>query len=99
MVRALSHLLPKLKRHDRKLAEQIKQAADSAAACLSEGSHRRGGDRPHLYSIAGGSAAEVHTHLVVAAAWGYLADGDGDAAAALADRVAAMCWRLCHSKR
>lgn len=99
MVRALSSVLPRIQRHDRKLAEQIRQAADSAAANLAEGAHRRGGDRPHHYSIAGGSAAEVHTHLAVAAAWGYLAQGEGDAAAELADRLAAICWRLCHPKR
>ena len=97
-VHALGKLLPKIKRHDRKLADQLKQACDSAASCLSEGAHRVGRDRPHLYTIAGGSAAEVRTHLAVAVAWGYLAHAEADPAASLADRVAAMCWRLTHPR-
>ena len=95
---AMRPLLDQVRQHDGKLAAQMRQATDSAPSCLSEGAHRAGGDRPHLYRVAGGSAAELRTHLAVAVAWGYLEAAAAKPASELADRVAAMCWRLVHRR-
>ena len=66
---------------------------------LAEGAHRAGRDRLYLYTVAGGSAAEVRTHLAVAAALGYVPDADTVEPDRLADRAAAMAWRLTHPRR
>ena len=91
---ALRAPLEALRRHDRDLAEQARRATTSVALNLAEGARRAGRDRLHCYRIAAGSAAEVHTALRVAVAWGYLDEATLRAALALLDRELAMCHRL-----
>ncbi len=99
LVRSVGKLLPRIKRHDRKLAQQLAAAVSAVPANFAEGAYRTGRDRLYLYNVAGGSAAEVRTHLVVATALGYLPDVDIVEADRLADRVVAMAWRLTHPRR
>ena len=99
LVRSVGKLLPRIKRHNAKLAQQVADAVCSVPANFAEGAHRQGRDRLYLYNVAGGSAAEVRTHLVVAAALGYLPEADTVEAERLADRAVAMAWRLTHPRR
>ena len=94
LARQVGPLLTSVRKHDRDLAEQLRRACTSAASCLAEDNQRRGGDRTQLFATAGGSAAEARTQITLAAAWGFVAEDDAAIAAALADRVVAMCWRL-----
>src|SRR5437016_6021024 len=91
---ALGPLLTAVQQHDRDLASQLRRAGASVASCFSEGALRTGGDRQHLFRTAGGSAAEVRTQLQIAVAWSYVADSEARPAIALADRCAALSWRL-----
>lgn len=99
LVRAVGQLLPRIKQHNAKLAQQLVDAVASVPANFAEGAHRAGRDRLYLYTVAGGSAAEVRTHLAVAAALGYVPDADTVEPDRLADRAAAMAWRLTHPRR
>ena len=81
------------------MADQIKRAATSAPSCLSEGSQRNGQDRLHLYRVAAGSAAEVHTQLQLAVAWRYVGEERAKRALQLAERTVAITWRLTHPRK
>ena len=66
---------------------------------LAEGAGRRGRDRLHHWRIAYGSALEARTALELLVTAGNLDATAAAAADALLDRVAAMAWRLVHSRR
>jgi four helix bundle protein len=89
-------LAEQLERRDKDLARQLRRAASSVALNLSEGRKRVGRDRLHLWRIADGSNEECRACLLVAEAWGHLADSDTAEALARCDKLAAMCWRLTH---
>ena len=99
LAQALRGVLAIIARHDRDLARQLRRAGSSVSSNLSEGSQRSGRDRSQLYRISAGSAAEVHTQLRLAVAWGYVSSEDASGAIALADRCTAMAWRLTHPRR
>ena len=94
-LKELRPVLGRLKRVDSDLERQMRRAAMSVASNLSEGRLRAGKDRRHLWRIAGGSLAEARTQLKIAEAMGYEV-GRLDRVHELADRVAAMTWRLTH---
>ncbi|MEW6742903.1 MAG: four helix bundle protein [Planctomycetota bacterium] len=96
VIRHLSRPLERVRRSDPKLYDQIRRAASSVALNLSEGRHRQGKDRQHLFRVAAGSASELRTALQVAQAWGELDLNAVRVALVLLDRVAAMLWRLTH---
>lgn len=98
LAQALGRVLPAIGQHDRHLADQLRRAGTSVPSCLSEGAQRQGRDRLQLYRISGGSAAEVHTQLQLAVAWGYLDSASAEPVLALADRVVAITWRLVHPR-
>ncbi len=72
LIEALRPLVRTIRSSDRKLANQLVDAASSTPLNLGEGSRRAGRDRKHLFRIAAGSNEEVRTALRVAIAWGYL---------------------------
>ena len=94
LVRALRPLLEVLVTKDRDLANQLRRAASSVTLNVNEGAERRGGDKPHHFRIAFGSAKEVRAALDLAVAWGYLPDGRAEAAIALLDRLNRLLWGL-----
>ena len=94
LIRCLRGVVAVLGRHDADLASQVRRAASSVPANLSEGQRRAGRDRVYHWRVAAGSAEEVRAALRTADAWGYL---DGDAVAqplALLDRLGAMLYRM-----
>jgi len=99
LVRALGPAIEIIRRHDRNMASQLRNAGTSAVSCLAEGSKRAGGDRLHLYRTSCGSAAEVAVQIQVAAAWGWLPEPMAASVADLADRLTAITWRLAHPRR
>ncbi len=96
LIEVLRPLMVQPARQDRDLADQIKRAASSAALNAGEGRRREGRDRVHHFRILNGSAAEVHTALRVAVAWGYFEPRAVAQALRLVDRLVAMTWRLGH---
>ena len=98
LIDALRQPVAVIAHHDADLARQLRRAATSIALNVREGNRRAGRDRLHLFRVAEGSAAEVLACLDVAATWRYLEQAATEPAAALADRVAAMPWRLTHAR-
>lgn len=96
LIRSLRPPMTKLRRHSRKLAGQLEDAASSVAANVAEGNRRQGLDRMHLFRIAAGSADETRTHLRVAEAWGYVSASEIEVPLRLADRQLAILWKLTH---
>lgn len=96
LIGALRPLVARLRQKDRKLTEQITDAASSIPANLAEGRRRSGRDRTYHFGVADGSADEVRVHLLTAVAWGHLSDEETAAARELIDRLLAMTWRLTH---
>ena len=94
VVRSLRQPLARIRSRDRKLHDQIRDAASSSPLNLAEGCRRVGKDRTHLWRIAAGSADEVRTALRVAQAWDYLERRELEQSFELLDRLLAMCWRL-----
>jgi four helix bundle protein len=94
LVEALRPLLPKIKRCDRGLADQLQRAASSCALNLAEGQLSDPGNRRARFFTAAGSANESLAALRVAMAWGYIAPADAAAAMSLCRRLVAGLWKL-----
>ena len=71
-IETLKPVLVRVRQQDRSLEDQMRRAAASVGDNVSEGRLRVGKDRIHLWRIAAGSAAELHTSLRMAVAFGYV---------------------------
>jgi four helix bundle protein len=94
VIEALCPLVPRIKRHDRSLADQILRAASSVALNIAEAEHSDPGNRKARFYTAAGSANESLAALRVAAAWGCFPKEEAEVAEALIRRVIAMLWKL-----
>ncbi len=99
VIAALQPLMPRIARHDKNLAAQIRRSASSVVLNIAEGEYSDPGTRRSRYhSAAGaaGSASETHAALEVAIAWRYLRGTEVRHVSVTLDRVLAMLWRLTH---
>jgi four helix bundle protein len=96
VIMSLRSVVPKIERHDRDLADQLRRAASSVTLNLAEGQRLTKGNKPKHYAIAHGSANEVRAALQTAAAWGWLEDVSE--ALEQVDRLLALLWRLTHPR-
>ncbi len=94
LLRSIAPLIETLATRDADLVKQLRRAGASVTLNISEANRRVGKDRPHLFRVALGSAAEVAACLEVAVALGYLAPATVGPALDLVDRVRAMTYRL-----
>jgi len=94
LIRELKPSVAVLRRHDRKLTDQLLRAASSVALNVAEGNRRRGRDRKHHFRIAAGSADEVKAVLDVSRAWDYLSANDVAGPLRLVDRLQRLLWGL-----
>jgi four helix bundle protein len=94
VIEALRPLVPRIKRHDRSLADQLVRAASSTALNIGQAELSDPGNRRARFFTAAGSANETLVALRVAVAWGYLRRQEAEAAKALLRRVVAMLWKL-----
>ena len=92
----LRFLVPRIARHDKRLAEQLRNAANSSGLNTDEGLMARGGNRPARLNLAEDEAREASRALKHAWAWGYLEDIDVAVPLELLDRIRAILWRLRH---
>jgi four helix bundle protein len=81
-----------VERRDRSLADQMRRATVSVISNLNEGSRRRGKDRPALWRISAGSAAEIQGQVQTAVIWGYIAEQQ--VLLARLDRLLGVMWGL-----
>ena len=94
IVAALRPLVPRVRRHDKSLADQLVRAASSVALNIAEGEHSDPGNRKARFYSAAGSANETLAALKVAVAWGYFAEKEADVAAGMLRRVIGMLWKM-----
>lgn len=94
LIGVLRPLLPQIKRFDRSLADQITRAASSVVLNIAESNYSDPGNRRARLFTAAGSANETRAALRLAVSLGYCEACSTAPAAALADRVVAMLWRL-----
>jgi four helix bundle protein len=93
-IEVLRPVVARIRRHDRDLGDQLRDALSSVALNTAEGHRSQGGHRIARFSTAAGSNSESRAALRVAVAWGYIELGDIQAGDELLDRVAAMLYRL-----
>ena len=81
-------------RYDRDLMRQLRKCVTAVPLNIAEAQHRKGGHARERLGTAYGSCRELKACLEVAAAAGYVAWSDVDAAWRLADSVCARIYRL-----
>ena len=96
LIRGLPPVLAKVRQRDKKLADQLENAANSIGLNLCEGRRRIGRDKLHFWRIAGSSAEEVRGGLHLAEAWGHIEAEDVIASLGILDRILAITWTLTH---
>jgi four helix bundle protein len=93
---AVAPLIKRVQRHDRKLAQQLRDATNSFLLNLGEGAHSDPGTRRSRYQNAAGSTSEVLVGLRGSVGWGYLSAEELSPAAAKLDRLLGALWKLTH---
>lgn len=78
VMKDVAPLVKEIGRHDGELARQLRNALNSAALNVAEGSDQRGARRANHYAIALGSTREAYTAMKAARAWGYVKPLDRD---------------------
>jgi len=97
VVRELPPLLQSIREHDKKLADQLKRAAQSVVLNIAEGRGNCGGNARLRFATACGSAKEVRAALSVASDWGYIEARSVAHLDERLDQVCAITW--CLSRR
>ena len=80
LIEALRPIVPRIKRHDRSLADQLIRAASSIALNIAESNYS--------------DPNETRAALRIAVAWGYVVPREAEGARALVERAVAMLWKL-----
>ena len=94
IMRELPPLLERVRKHDRKLADQLKRAAQSVVLNIAEGRGNKGGNAELRFATACGSAKEVRAALAVASDWGYIEARRAAHLDERLDQVCAITWCL-----
>ena len=94
IVRELPQVIAEVQKRDRKLADQLRRAAQSVVLNIAEGRGNKDGNAALRFATACGSAKETRAALYIAGAWGHV---DARRVAALdrrLDEVCAITWVL-----
>lgn len=97
-IRSLRPAVTRIQRHDRSLAQQLRDALSSVALNIGEASYSDPGNKRARFHTAAGSANESRSALSVALAWGYVSEEEIAEGLALLDRVVAMLFRLVNGR-
>jgi four helix bundle protein len=95
-IELLRPLVARIKKHDRNLARQLTDAANSSVLNTGEGALSDPGTRRSRYQSAAGSANEVRVGILAAIRWGYVTEGTSVQVLSHYDRVVAMLYKLTH---
>jgi four helix bundle protein len=96
MIEALRPLMPRIKRSDGQLADQLRRAANSVVLNIAEGDTSDPGNRKARFFTASGSANESLAALKAAVCWRYIMPVEAEAASSLLRRIIAILWKLTH---
>ncbi len=88
-----------IKRHDRCLSQQLRNALSSVALNIAEAEYSDPGTKRSRLHYAAGSANEARSALTVALAWHYVSETDVATGLANLDQVIAVLYRLLHPRR
>ena len=99
LVRMLAPLWREIGKHNRRLKQQLEDAACSVPANVQEGRCRWNGHGRNRLETAMQSARECIGHLETAEAAGYLTREDIAAAVDHADKVVATAWKCLYRTR
>ena len=94
LVGGLPPVVERVKKRDRKLADQLQRAAQSVVLNIAEGRGNKDGNAELRFATACGSAKEVRAGLRLAEAYGYIASTRVTEVDTTLDEVCAMSWRL-----
>jgi four helix bundle protein len=94
VITAVRPLMPRIARHDRALAQQLRRALSSAALNVGEAEYSDPGNRRARFFSAAGSAGETRMGLEAAIAWGYVAAEQTAPAMQPLGRAIGMLWSL-----
>jgi len=94
VIAELRPLMPRIKRADRSLADQLLRAANSMVLNIGEAQYSDPGNRRSRFYTAAGSANETRSALRLATAWGHVSAEQVESSHKLLDEVIAMLWRL-----
>ena len=92
----LRPIVVRIKKHDRNLARQVTDAANSCVLNTGEGALSDPGTRRSRYQSAAGSANEVRVGVLAAVRWGYVSEPGAAPVLDHYDRVVAMLYKLTH---
>ncbi|HEY6722877.1 MAG TPA: four helix bundle protein [Polyangiaceae bacterium] len=92
----LRPIVVRIKKHDRSLARQITDAANSSVLNIGEAALSDPGTRRTRYQSAAGSANEVRVGVLAAVRWGHVSDAGATQVLAHYDRIVAMLYKLTH---
>ena len=95
-IELLRPIVIRIKKHDRNLARQITDAANSNVLNPGEGALSDPGTRRSRYQSAAGSANEVRVGVLAAVRWGYVSDAGATQMLGHYDRIVAMLYKLTH---
>ena len=95
-IELLRPIVVRIKKHDRTLARQVTDAANSSVLNIGEGALSDPGTRRSRYQSAAGSANEVRVGILAAMRWGYVSDAGSAQVLSHYDRVVAMLYKLTH---
>ena len=95
-IELLGPIVARIKKHDRSLARQITDAANSSVLNTGEGALSDAGTRRSRYQSAAGSANEVRVGVLAAIRWGYVTQGASAQVLGHYDRIVAMLYKLIH---
>ena len=95
-IELLRPIVARIKKHDRNLARQLTDAANSSVLNTGEGALSDAGTRRSRYQSAAGSANEVRVGILAAIRWGYVTEGASAQALSHYDRIVAMLYKLTH---
>ena len=93
-VTAIGPLVPRIARHDKNLAVQIRRAASSLVLNTAEGRGNDPGTGRARFHTAAGSAREVRAGLELAVVWGFVKRQDVAPIERALDRTNALLWGL-----
>jgi four helix bundle protein len=89
-------IVARIRKHDRNLARQITDAANSSVLNTGEGALSDAGTRRSRYQSAAGSANEVRVGVLAAIRWGYVTEPGSAQVLSHYDRIVAMLYKLTH---
>jgi four helix bundle protein len=94
LIDALVPLMPRIKRSDKSLEDQLRRAASSIGLNVAEAALSDAGNKRARFHTAAGSARETQHALRQAIAWRYVTTREAERALTLVRRLVAILWRV-----